>query len=303
VTGAVLGVGAWRGAGLPRPLESGELRRLLSCCDRRTVVGRRDFAIVLLMGRLGLRCGEVARLTLEDIDWRAGLVVEGSVRLAQGRLGLGEDTTYPPPGELGRNPLGRAMGASEGMDQRTFSDGRLGRRAPVQRVSNAERCLRRVRVRLATCRCARRGCFRSDLAAASGRWANTRPGRERHRRALRGCTELIGLLAAGAPAEHAWCSARSAHSCRSSRSRSNATGSRSHRARTPRNPARRSWCWPDVTCPSRSECHRGWCWASARVCRELPGRRRPDPARGRRRARPSRRISFALTGGGVGLPG
>lgn len=69
MTGAVLGVGAWRGAGLPRPLESGELRRLLSCCDRRTVVGRRDFAIVLLMGRLGLRCGEVARLTLEDIDW------------------------------------------------------------------------------------------------------------------------------------------------------------------------------------------------------------------------------------------
>jgi len=74
LTGAVPGVGAWRGAGLPRPLEPGELERLLAGCDRRTAVGRRDFAIVLLMGRLGLRCGEVARLTLDEIDWRAGAI-------------------------------------------------------------------------------------------------------------------------------------------------------------------------------------------------------------------------------------
>jgi integrase/recombinase XerD len=72
LTGAVPGVGAWRAAGLPRPLESGELRRLLASCDRRTPLGRRDFAIVVLMGRLGLRCGEIAGLTLDDIDWRAG---------------------------------------------------------------------------------------------------------------------------------------------------------------------------------------------------------------------------------------
>jgi integrase/recombinase XerD len=74
LTGAVPGVGAWRGAGLPRPLERGELERLLAGCDRRTAVGRRDFAIVLLMGRLGLRCGEIARLTLDEIDWRAGAI-------------------------------------------------------------------------------------------------------------------------------------------------------------------------------------------------------------------------------------
>ena len=72
LAGAVPGVGAWRAAGLPRPLESGELRRLLASCDRRTAIGRRDFAIVVLMGRLGLRCGEIAGLTLDDIDWRAG---------------------------------------------------------------------------------------------------------------------------------------------------------------------------------------------------------------------------------------
>jgi integrase/recombinase XerD len=81
LAGAVPGVGAWRGAGLPRPLESDQLRRLLGSFDRGTSVGRRDFAIVVLMGRLGLRCGEVARLALEDIDWRAGeLLIYGKGR-------------------------------------------------------------------------------------------------------------------------------------------------------------------------------------------------------------------------------
>ena len=72
LTGAVPGVGAWRLAGLPQPLEHGELGRLLDACDQNTAIGRRDRAMVRLMGRLGLRSGEVARLALEDIDWRAG---------------------------------------------------------------------------------------------------------------------------------------------------------------------------------------------------------------------------------------
>jgi integrase/recombinase XerD len=72
---AVPGVGAWRLAGLPQPLEQGELGRLLDTCDRTTVIGRRDLAMVMLMGRLGLRSGEVAGLMLDDIDWRAGEVV------------------------------------------------------------------------------------------------------------------------------------------------------------------------------------------------------------------------------------
>jgi integrase/recombinase XerD len=81
LAGAVPGVGAWRGAGLPRPLESDQLRRLLASFDRGTSVGRRDFAIVVLMARLGLRCGEVSGLALEDIGWRAGeLLVYGKGR-------------------------------------------------------------------------------------------------------------------------------------------------------------------------------------------------------------------------------
>lgn len=51
---------------------------LLDSCDRRSALGRRDYAIVITLLRLGLRTGEVAALTLEDIDWRAGeLVVRG----------------------------------------------------------------------------------------------------------------------------------------------------------------------------------------------------------------------------------
>lgn len=106
--GAVPGVGAWRGAGLPRPLESGELRRLLASCDRGTAVGRRDFAIVVLMGRLGLRCGEVAGLALEDIEWRAGeLVIYGKGR-RDDRLPLPVDVGGALAGYLRRGRPRRA---------------------------------------------------------------------------------------------------------------------------------------------------------------------------------------------------
>ena len=45
---------------------------MLECCDRQTAVGRRDYAILVVLARLGLRAGEVAALRLGDIDWRAG---------------------------------------------------------------------------------------------------------------------------------------------------------------------------------------------------------------------------------------
>jgi len=69
---AVPSVAGWRLSSLPKALEPGELRRLLGSCDRRTHTGRRDYAIMLLLSRLGLRAGEVARLELNDIDWRRG---------------------------------------------------------------------------------------------------------------------------------------------------------------------------------------------------------------------------------------
>jgi integrase len=69
---AVPSVAGWRLSSPPKGQERGELRRLLSSCDRRTRTGRRDYAIMLLLSRLGLRAGEVARLGLDDIDWRRG---------------------------------------------------------------------------------------------------------------------------------------------------------------------------------------------------------------------------------------
>jgi site-specific recombinase XerD len=60
---------------LPRYLEAAEVERLLRSCDRRRKVGQRDYAVLVLLARLGLRAGEVANLELDDIDWGTGEVV------------------------------------------------------------------------------------------------------------------------------------------------------------------------------------------------------------------------------------
>jgi len=63
---------------LPRGISRADARALLGSCDRRQALGRRDHAIIILLLRLGLRRSEVAGLTLDDIDWRAGeLTVRG----------------------------------------------------------------------------------------------------------------------------------------------------------------------------------------------------------------------------------
>jgi site-specific recombinase XerD len=75
---AVPSVASWRLGSLPRALPGPDVARLLKSCDRRTTVGRRDFAVLMALSRLGLRAGEVAGLQLADIDWRAGdLVIRG----------------------------------------------------------------------------------------------------------------------------------------------------------------------------------------------------------------------------------
>jgi integrase/recombinase XerD len=62
----------WRDRGPSRGLDPDQVARLLASCDRRTGTGRRDFAILTVLARLGLRAGEVSALRLEDVDWRAG---------------------------------------------------------------------------------------------------------------------------------------------------------------------------------------------------------------------------------------
>jgi integrase/recombinase XerD len=75
LTGAVPLVAGWRGTSLPRALDPQCVERLLASCDRGRPAGRRDFAILLTLARLGLRCGEVAAMRLGDVDWRAGEIV------------------------------------------------------------------------------------------------------------------------------------------------------------------------------------------------------------------------------------
>jgi integrase/recombinase XerD len=88
---AVPPVAGWRLSGMPKGLEAGELRGLLASCDRRTRTGRRDYAVMLLLSRLGLRAGEVAGLGLDDIDWRRGeLTIRGKGNRAE-RLPLPAD--------------------------------------------------------------------------------------------------------------------------------------------------------------------------------------------------------------------
>lgn len=72
LAGAVPPAAGWQLAALPRAVSPGDLARLMDSCDRRTAAGRRDFAILVLLARLGLRAGEVAALELGDISWRQG---------------------------------------------------------------------------------------------------------------------------------------------------------------------------------------------------------------------------------------
>ncbi|WP_063746016.1 tyrosine-type recombinase/integrase [Kribbella catacumbae] len=78
LAGAALAVTGRRRSTLPQGISPGQARALLDSCDRRTALGRRDYAIILSLLRLGLRRGELAAVTLDDLDWRAGeMVIHG----------------------------------------------------------------------------------------------------------------------------------------------------------------------------------------------------------------------------------
>ena len=74
-------VAGWHDQGVPRGAKAPEVERLLAACDPATLTGCRDRAMLMLVARLGLRSVEVARLELNDIDWRAGeFAVRGKAR-------------------------------------------------------------------------------------------------------------------------------------------------------------------------------------------------------------------------------
>ncbi len=93
VAQAVPAVANRKGCGLPRALPPATVAGLLASCDRRTRLGRRDYAMLMLLARLGLRAGEVASMSLDDIAWRAGeLTVHGKG---------GRDDRLPLPCDVG----------------------------------------------------------------------------------------------------------------------------------------------------------------------------------------------------------
>jgi len=68
----------WQFSALPRFLQPDQVQQVLSQCDRRIAQGRRDYAILLLLARLGLRACEIVGLTLDDIHWQAGeITIQG----------------------------------------------------------------------------------------------------------------------------------------------------------------------------------------------------------------------------------
>jgi site-specific recombinase XerD len=93
LAGCVPSIRRWKLASLPTYLSAAQVQKVLDGCDRATVLGRRDYAILMMLAKLGLRATEVATLTLNDIDWRSG---EMLVR-AKGR----QRARMPMPPEVG----------------------------------------------------------------------------------------------------------------------------------------------------------------------------------------------------------
>jgi integrase/recombinase XerD len=87
-------VAGWRDTALPPTLTPPQVAAIVDSCDRTTATGRRDFAILMVLARLGLRAAEVSGLELADLDWRAGeIVVRGKAR---------RHDRLPLPGDVGK---------------------------------------------------------------------------------------------------------------------------------------------------------------------------------------------------------
>lgn len=130
-------VAGWHDTGVPRGAKAPEVARLLAACDPATLTGSRDLAMLTMVARLGLRSVEVARLELNDIDWRAGeFTLRGKARRVD-RLPLVTDVGETLAGWLQQRPAT--------MSRRVF----LTTRAPIADIRPAlvSETLRRVCLR------------------------------------------------------------------------------------------------------------------------------------------------------------
>jgi integrase/recombinase XerD len=88
---AVPSVRTYRAANLPYYLNAKEVQQLLDTVDSSTIVGKRDYALLLLLSRLGLRACEVTSLTLDDVDWRNGEIIVQGKGFAKKRLPISRE--------------------------------------------------------------------------------------------------------------------------------------------------------------------------------------------------------------------
>jgi integrase len=92
LSGAVPGVAPWSGRRAISPPPAGQVSAVLAACSQAPRTGTRDYAIVLMLARYGLRKSEVAGLRLEDIDWRSGKITVRGKRSHTDTLPLTADT-------------------------------------------------------------------------------------------------------------------------------------------------------------------------------------------------------------------
>ena len=121
---AALLVRGRRRSSLPKAISRADAKALLAACDRRLLIGRRDYAVMITLLRLGLRRGELARLTLDDVDWRAGeLVVRGK----------GREDRLPLPADVGAAIAGYLRRGRPASDRRELF---LRARAPYDPIAS-----------------------------------------------------------------------------------------------------------------------------------------------------------------------
>ena len=131
---AVPTVPNWSMTGIPRAIAPDHVRAVLEHCPRDTAIGRRDYAILMLLVRLGLRAGEIVSLTLDSIDWEAGsIAVTGKA---------GQAARLPLPVDVGESIAdylrhGRPTSGSRALFLRTLAPIRdLGAQQTIATIVN-----------------------------------------------------------------------------------------------------------------------------------------------------------------------
>lgn len=137
----------WSMSSIPRAIPADQVRQLLASIDRGTTTGRRDYAILLLLARLGLRASEVAFLELDDIDWNMGrLTVRGK---------SGQRNDLPLPAEVGRAiAVYLRRGRPSSTSRRVFLRARApirGFRGPIAVCSVVRHALQRAGIKAPNC--------------------------------------------------------------------------------------------------------------------------------------------------------